>query len=225
MTAQPEPMGLNAQMATAKAQMVSQLPADTLAVMGAAGEKLAASGITRNALGVGDSAPDFSLPDQHGNSVVLADLLARGPVVMSVFRGGWCPFCSIEMKALADALPEIKNLGATLVALSPNTVEATQDTDARLDPGFALLSDQGGAVIDRYRLRYVLDEDLRPVYESFGIDIAADNGDNSFYLPIPATYVIGPNGVITAAHLDADYVTRMEPKDIIAALKALSTGG
>lgn len=184
-------------------------------------QRLLSSNITDHAKSVGDIAPDFRLPSVKGGAVSLRELLQRGPVVVSFYRGGWCPFCNLEFKALHDKLAEMQTLGATLVGISPETLTVSQQTVKEHELEFEVLSDEGNSVAREYGLVMVVDEAIRPYYAQWGIDIPAVNGDETFELPLPATYVIDQAGVIRAAFVDKDYTRRMEPADIVTALKAL----
>lgn len=201
--------------------VIRQAPADVLQVMASAQEALVASGIEESALKVGDTAPDFTLNDSNGRPTTLYSLLKKGPVVLSFFRGGWCPYCTLEARALNAALPEITAQGARLIAISPETEEATRETIQHFDAHFTVLPDTEGTVCARFGLTFTLPDSLLEVYKGFDIDIAAHNGNDRGELPIPATYVIGVDGKVAASHVSADYTTRMEPSEIVAALKAL----
>ena len=200
---------------------IGGLSEDVQQTVGEVFERLLSSNITDHAKNLGDTAPEFRLPNVKGGKTTLSELLESGPVVLSFYRGGWCPFCNLEFKALHDKLPEMQALGATLVGISPETLTVSQQTvqDHALD--FIVLSDEGNRVARDYGLIMVVDEAIRPHYLQWGIDIPASNGDETFELPVPATYVIDQAGVIRAAHVDKDYTKRMEPADIVAALKAL----
>ena len=203
------------------AAFIGGLTADVQQTVGEVFERLLNSNITDQAKSIGDIAPDFALPNVSGGQTRLSELLANGPVVISFYRGGWCPFCNLEFKALHDKLPEIKALGATLVGISPETLAVSKQTVLDHQLEFEVLSDEANHVARDYGLVMVVDEAIRPHYEQWGIDIPAANGDDTFELPVPATYVIDRDGVIRAAHVDKDYTRRMEPADIITALKAL----
>lgn len=196
-------------------------PADVLATMDQCTIDLKNSGIEERALRAGDAMPDFELPDQHGELRRLSTYLAKSPVVLNVYRGGWCPYCNMEMKALHDALPEILARGAILIGLTPETPDQAQITAKNSDIAIDILSDAGNRVSRQIGLVFKLPAALRPIYEKFGIDIPAHNGDDSFELPVPATYIIGRNGVIAYAYIDADYTSRMEPSEIVAQLDQL----
>lgn len=191
------------------------LPADVFAAMEAANLKLAASGLADRALRRGKRMPDFELPDANGRLVRSADLRANGPLLISFYRGSWCPYCSLELKALQARLDEITAKGATLVAISPQTPDRSLTTAEKNALRFPVLSDAGNRVARQFGLVFTLDASLRPVYQTFGIDLAAHNGDDSLELPVPATYAIARDGTVLDAFVDADYRKRVEPETIL----------
>ncbi|BDF94129.1 peroxiredoxin [Pseudoalteromonas sp. KAN5] len=182
-------------------------------------EQLIATHLKDNALKVGDAVADFSLTNQHGGTTRFADLLASGPVVISFYRGGWCPYCNLELKALNALLPDFKALGAKLVAISPQLPDASLTTAQKNALEYDVLSDVGNQVAEQFGLVFTLDERLKPIYAQFGLDIAQANGDDSFQLPLPATYVVDQHGIITYAFADEDYTLRAEPSDVLNSLK------
>jgi peroxiredoxin len=184
--------------------------------------ELAASGIAQRALKAGDHAPDFRLPDARGGYVRLKDLLATGRVVLSFYRGGWCPYCNLELRALQKTLPEITRLGAKLVAVSPQTPDESLSTAEKNALAFPVLSDVGSAAAKSFGVAYDLAEELRPIYARFGHALPEKNGDDTWVLPIPATYVIGMDSTIALAFVDVDYRNRLEPTEILIALQSLS---
>lgn len=185
--------------------------------------QIAASGLAESSLGVGAVAPDFTLPGATGAAVSLSALLTKGPVVLAFYRGGWCPYCSTELRALQAKLPEITAAGATLVAISPQTPDNSLSTVEKLGLGlaFTVLSDEGNHVAESFGLVFELPQSLRAVNQGFGIDLPAANGDTTYRLPLPATYVIGSDGIVAWRFADADYTKRAEPDDVIAILEAL----
>lgn len=197
------------------------VPADILATMSRVTEELKASGLEGHALRSGDSMPDFELPNQRGEQRRLADYLAQSPLVLNVYRGGWCPYCNMEMKALHDALPQIEAQGARLVGMAPETPDKAAETADRHAIAIDILSDSGNRVAEHLGLVFELPAALRPIYEKFGIDLPAYNGDKSFKLPVPATYIIRQDGVIAYDFVNADYTKRLEPSVIIDRLRDL----
>jgi len=203
------------------AAKLQRVPAEILATMAQATDELKRSGIEGRALKTGDTMPDFELPNQHGERRRLSDYLAKSRVVLSIYRGGWCPYCNMEMKALRDVLPEIESRGARLVGMTPETPDKAMSTAERHEIAIDILSDAGNQVAERMGLVFELPEALRPIYEKLGTDLAAYNGDDSFKLPVPATYIIGQNGVILFDFVNADYTLRLEPSEIVAKLDTL----
>jgi peroxiredoxin len=204
-----------------KQQTADNVPRETLQTMIQATQLLKEQGIENNALGKGDRALDFTLPNVHGEDVNLRKQLESGPVILNVYRGGWCPYCNLELNALKQVLPEIAALGAQLIALAPQLPDRSMDTVEKHQLQFEVLSDVGNVVSRKYGLVFTLPESLRPIYEKFNLDIAGYNGDDSFELPMPATYIIAQNGDIVHAFVDADYTARMEPSEIIEVLESL----
>jgi peroxiredoxin len=196
-----------------------KMPAEVLATMARTTTELKDTGIEKRALHAGDRMPDFTLPNQHGEMRRFADLLADSTVVLNIYRGGWCPYCNFEMKALADALPDIKAAGARLVGMAPENPDYAQDTASRNEIDIEILSDKGNVVSEQLGLVFSLAEELRPIYLGAGLDIPAYNGDDTFRLPVPATYIVGTDGIIKADFVNADYTRRMEPAEIVAILQ------
>ncbi|NEQ54220.1 MAG: AhpC/TSA family protein [Leptolyngbya sp. SIO3F4] len=210
------------QLADYRAGFQQQAPQDIQDTMAAATEALDASGLANQALTVGDTAPDFELPDATGKFVRLSELLKQGPVVINFYRGEWCPYCNLELRAFQSLLPEFKQAGASLVAISPELPDHSLSVTEKHNLDFAVLSDVGNKVSRQYGLVFTLDKSLQPIYKKFGIDIPASNGDDSYELPMPATYVIDPSGRIRYAFAEADYTQRAEPEDVLAVVNELA---
>lgn len=175
-------------------------------------------------LQVGDRAPDFRLLSQNNQLVSLESTLQSGPVVLTWYRGGWCPYCNTELAALQKALPEFEKLGVTVIALSPETQENALGTTEKLGLRFLVLTDDENQIAKKYRLDFELDERTVRRYSGFGIDVAATNDSAKHELPIPATYVIDTDGVIRFAYTDDDYRKRADVDDVVAAAAKLSEG-
>jgi peroxiredoxin len=202
---------------------MSSLPDDEAQIVGASFEKLHASHTGENAITTGDIAPDFTLPGATGAAVNLRNKLNEGPVILSFYRGGWCPFCNLELQALQALLPEIRALGATLIGISPETPDNSMTTAEKHRLEFDVLSDIGNKTARDYGLIFTVYEEMRPLYLKWGLDVPASNGDNSWELPVPATYVIDTSCVARAAYVDKDYTKRMEPEQIMTALRNIRT--
>lgn len=200
---------------------ISALPDDQQVAVGHAFEELLASRVAADARTVGDQAINFDLPNVKGGTLSLRTTLLEGPVVLSFYRGSWCPFCNLELNALQTRLPEITARGARLIAISPEKPDASMSHAEKLNLEFDVLCDAGNQTAWNYGLIMTVPEKLRPLYLQWGIDLPAANGDESYELPVPATYVIARSGEIRAAYVNKDYTKRMEPADIIAALDAL----
>lgn len=213
---------LQARLDAFKASFEDRVPAETLAIMHRATADLRASGQADRAIGAGDRLPLFALPNQNGSIVRSNDLLAGGPLVISFFRGAWCPYCMIEMEALSNAAPRLKAAGATLVAITPQTVDASAAMVSDKRIGFDVLTDVGLVYAEALGLAYALPQDLRNVYSSFGIDVGRANGDGEWRLPIPARLVVAPSGLIIDAAIDPDYTVRPEPDDTLAIVERLN---
>ncbi|MEU4541546.1 peroxiredoxin-like family protein [Streptosporangium sp. NPDC023825] len=214
-------MSLNAELRAFFQARQQQIPAHVREVMKQAGEELAESGQAGRALNVGAQAPRFRLPTATGRPLALESLLAEGPVVLTFYRGAWCPYCNIALRALQRHHHDITSRGARLVAVSPQIPDESLSLSEKHELAFEVLSDVGSDTAKQYGLAFDLTDDLAAIYESLGFDLQRVNGGRPHTLPIPATYVIDRQGVIRWAFIDTDYTARAEPADILAALDAL----
>ena len=201
-------------------KVAKTFPADRLRDYDQGIEEVRKSGVLEKALKVGAKAPDFTLPNATGKEVKLADLLTRGPVVVTWYRGGWCPYCNIALRGFHKALPEIHSLGANMVAISPETPDNTLSTTEKNHLDFDVLSDKANKVAGLYGVAYKIPQVVANQFKG-RLDLAKYNGDDSAQLPLGATYVIDRDGIIRYAFIDADYRKRAEPSDILAALRSL----
>jgi peroxiredoxin len=213
------PVSLREQLADFRAAWHERVPADRQEMMLRHIQELRDGAISKTMLKVGDRAPPIVLADAKGETVDVGDLLKQGPVIVTFYRGGWCPFCNMELKAYQLVLPEIAAAGASLVAISPEKPGETVSTAEKNALTFHVLSDVGQKVGRAFGLVYEFTDELRTVYDGFGLDIPARNGSpDEWALPISATYVIGRDGTIIYANTDVDYRDRADPRDVLGAL-------
>ncbi len=212
---------LSEQLKERRATSADRTPDTVKAVMARSLRLLEESGLAGHALGVGDVAPDFVLPDAAGRDVRLSDMLSAGPVALSFYRGAWCPYCNIELRALQEALDGFHDVGATLVAISPNLPDGSMTVTERHELEYPILSDIGNKIASEFGLVFQVQDDLVAEYRDMGIDIGGSNGGTEWEIPLPATYVIDQDRMITYAFVDADYRKRAEPSDVIAAIASL----
>jgi len=215
-------MSLKEQLAERKANAVQRMGEDVVAEMNAATKRLHESGLADRAVGVGMTAPLFAMPDATGKTVTLTDLLTAGPVILNFYRGTWCPYCNMEVREFQKLLPEIEAAGGNLVAISPQTPDNSLTLVEKNELEFHVLSDIGNAAAREYGLVFTIDNGLRKVFqEVLKLDVPAYNGDGTWELPLPATYVIGRDGKVVFADVDPDYTRRAEPSEVLDALRAL----
>ncbi len=179
------------------------------------------TGILESALNVGDKAAEFTLKNQTGEDVSLSELLEDGPVILTWYRGGWCPYCNITLAFSQEKLPEFELAGAQLVALTPELPDSSMSTSEKHELEFDVLSDVGNKVARDYGVVFKLTDAVAAHYQK-GFNLHAFNGDESNELPLAASYVIDTDGVIRYAFLDVDYRNRAEPSDIVEVLNNLN---
>lgn len=206
------------------AGLAARAQAPIAARIDAALDEVATSGAAPG-LEVGDNAPVFVLPNAVGQAVDLRQRLESGPVVLSFYRGEWCPYCNLELRALQAALTRFKAYAASVIAISPQAPDHALSVAAKNALTFDVLSDTDQAVIRAYRLQFTIPADLKDLYlNTFHNDLTTQTADGSWALPIPATFVIDRGGIIRARHMSVNYRTRMDPDDIEAALSGLGVG-
>ena len=188
-------------------------------VMKRATAELIACGQAERALKVGDKAPAFTLSDPDGKPVSSVELLAKGPLIISFYRGVWCPYCNMELQALEAALPAFGDLGASLVAISPQNNVNSRKAVRENKLTFPILSDTLSDVANAFGLRFALPDYLVDLYKSFGNDLPSFNNDPAWVLPMPARFVIGQDGVIIYAEVNPDYTQRPDPSELLPALR------
>ncbi|MBJ2176498.1 AhpC/TSA family protein [Aureibaculum sp. A20] len=177
----------------------------------------------KDAIKISQKAPNFELPNAEGKLISLDALINKGPVVITFYRGNWCPYCNLQLRALQARLDEIHALGATLVAISPQVPDGSMTKDEISAMDFIVLSDQDAKVASQYGVAWevpaFLEEHMRVGRK---LDLEKINNGNSNILPIPATFIVGRDGVVTWNYVNVDYRTRSEPEDIIKALQTLT---
>ena len=194
-------------------------PRAVIDIMHRATNELIASGAAGRALKAGDRMPTFTLNDPDGQPVSSAELLARGPLIISFYRGVWCPYCNMELQALQAALADFRAAGASLVAISPQSAVNSRKSVRQNGLDFPILSDQRNDVAAAFGLRFELPDYLIELYKGFGNDLPAINGDDSWTLPMPARFVIGTDGTILYAEVNPDYTRRPDPQDMLPVLQ------
>ncbi len=207
-----------------KNAFAERAPAGLIESQNQALRELEVSGVYERVLKVGDKAPDFALENHEGNEVKLSTLLEKGPVVLTWYRGGWCPYCNITLAALAEKNDEIRELGATLVALTPELPDATAGSVKEQGLAFQVLTDLNHAIAEKFGLTFPLNEETQKRYQEKFKLVERSGKDAADRLPLPATYVISPDGTITYVFADADYRRRAEPDRIIDAVRTIQEG-
>jgi peroxiredoxin len=198
--------------------VASHAPPEVLSGLGAEIKKLAESGIAGQALQVGARAPDFTLPNAHGELTTLPAFLAKGPAVVTFYRGGWCPFCDLQLRAYQSVLSAIHDLGAELIAISPQTTDYALSDVEKKQLTFPVLTDKGNRVAREFKLVFALSDALRTLQTHFGSVLPKFNGDESWELPMPGTFVLDRHGIVRFASVDPNWMVRVEPAVILEAL-------
>jgi peroxiredoxin len=202
-----------------KETIAKYVPSDVIAVHARTVAWLKDQGLALKALAVGAKAPAFELADQNGKLVSSSDLLAAGKLVICFIRGRWCPFCVGQMEAMNYVAPQIAAAGATLVAISPQTEKQAFFMRDQHKLSFPLLADTHNDVARHFGLVYRVPDEQQGLYRSTFVNLPFVNGDASWELPIPATYIVGRNATITFASVNEDFTERPEPLEILSLLE------
>jgi peroxiredoxin len=214
-------MSLRDELAALGAELVRTAPPGRAALYDAKVEELRRTFPIDKSLTTRDLAPDFKLPNASRRFVSLAELLRRGPAVVTFYRGGWCPYCNLQLRAYQQVLGEISALGAKLVAISPQLPDGSLSTAEKNRLSFDVLSDVGNRVARSFGLVYALPHELRAALTANNKALPGINGGDSWELPLPATYVIAPDRRIVLGEIELDYRERLEPDAILAVLLEL----
>jgi peroxiredoxin len=197
-----------------------KLPQEVRAVLVQGIEKLRADGVGQG-LAVGQKAPDFKLANQAKREVKLAEVLAKGPAVLKFIRGEWCPICNTEVAALKRIAPQLQELDTTLLIVNPQKPDKSLALEGKHALGFDILSDEKQEVIRKFHLQFTVPLPVQEVYKTISLNLPEHTADGSWNLPVPATFVLDPKGMIRARHVDVNYMQRMEPAEILKALRSL----
>ncbi|STD55866.1 peroxiredoxin-like family protein [Empedobacter falsenii] len=195
-----------------------QLPPEVLQVFSQSIQDLKTENIEEKCINIGDLFPDFSLPNSNNETIQLKELLKKGKVIVAFFRGNWCPYCNLELKALQHKLKDIADNKVTLVGISPQTTDYNEELKSNLDLDFELLRDKDNNLSKQLGISFKLHDYVIPVYESLGIELSEYNGNNDSELPVPAVFVIDINGNITYKFVDSNYMNRINIQELIEQL-------
>lgn len=212
-------MSLKQKIEAFKNNFAKQAPEPVRAVMDRATHDLKTSGILETTIKTGDTLPPFRLKNQKGDWVESTELLKDGPLVLSFFRGAWCPYCNLEVKALEELALDFVATGAKVVLISPQTEHYNETSKETNKLSFDILADTGNNYAKQLGLVFSLPQDLREIYLNFGINVPKHNGDDSWQLPMPTRLIIDPSREILHADINPDYTDRPEPSETLAALK------
>ncbi|MWC29216.1 peroxiredoxin-like family protein [Paenibacillus sp. MMS18-CY102] len=212
---------LNQTLEEVKKQFVAKVPQDVQSEIFRLIREQQQSGV-QYGLPEGSKAVDFTLSHSSGATVNLYEQLAKGPVVLTFYRGGWCPFCNIQLRAYQNILPEIEALNGQLIALSPQSLDNSLAQQSKESLQFPVLSDKDGSVAASYNVLFQVPSYLQEVMANkLKINLDEYNATDSWILPIPSTFIIDQSGVIRSANVNPDFMRRSEPQDIINQLKLL----
>jgi peroxiredoxin len=206
---------LQTQLADYKAGFITRVDPKRVAVMETATEQLRVTGIESSALKVGQRAPDVTLPNARGQDIALSALWIERPLIVVFYRGGWCPYCNLELRAWQEKLADVNAQGARIVAISPQTPDNSLSTAEKNALAFEVLSDSSLDAARGFGVAFDMPPELINLYASVGNDLPVLNGNGRWTLPVPATFVIDTNGIVQYAHVDVDYRNRAEPDDVL----------
>ena len=195
-------------------EMAKNAPNEALQIISQEIEKLYKTGISEKALNVGNNVTDFQLEDSYGNVISLDSMVALGPAVISFNRGNWCPFCNIDFKHMQKNITAIEESGSNLFVISPQLKEKSAQLKAENGYDYPILHDTNNEVAKQFGICFTLSDELKTIHKSFGMDIPAHNGEDSFELPIPATYVVNQDKEIVYAYVNPNWMERAQIEDV-----------
>ncbi|RAH72495.1 peroxiredoxin-like family protein [Aspergillus aculeatinus CBS 121060] len=214
-------MSLQASLQSAYADFQKAAPAPVIDTFNSGVQALQDSFDASKAIQPGQKLPDFTLKDATGNEVTSASLQAKGPLLLSFYRGEWCPFCNLELRALQSRLPEFTAAGVTLAAVSPHLPDTSLSVAEKHALEFPVLSDVGNQLARQLGIVWKQPEAFGPILAGFGVDWENKYGDQSLEVPIPATVLVGADGLVRNVFLDPDYTKRLEPETALQWVRAL----
>jgi len=216
-------MTLNELLEKTLAHSQAQFPPEALRVISAADDELRERAVGQDSRKAGDTFPDATLCDANGKTISLRDLNKAGPLIINFYRGGWCPYCNLELKAYQDLLGEITSLGGQLIAVSPEKPDNSLSTKEKNALSFPVLTDTGNQLAKAIGIAFELPVGLQNLFSGFGMNLPELNAETGWALPIPATFVVDRGGKIMLADVDPQYTRRLEPAAAIAALKSCAS--
>lgn len=214
-------MSLQEKLDQLKVALAVKLPSGASEIMHRATKELVASGAADRALQVGDQAPRFVLKNLDEREVSSSELLDVGPLIVSFYRGVWCPYCNLDLQALQAALPEFDKRGARLVAISPQTSSNSRKSVRQNDLTFPILSDEKNQIAEAFGIKFTLPGYLVELYSGLGYNLSMINNDPSWTLPMPARYLIAQDNTIAYAEVNPDYTRRPEPDALFPAIEGI----
>lgn len=211
---------LSEQLGSMAQELANNMPSDAQAELWRSIEELRQSEDV-NGLPTGVDAPDFTLTDATGEFITLSQEIDKGPVVLTFYRGAWCPFCNLQLRAYQSAIPYLEEVGATLIAVSPQVPDYTLLQQQQNLLTFPVLSDLQGHVAALYKVRYEVSQSVVRVMQGIGIDLVQYNETAQWTLPVPATFIIDQNRTIRFSHVDPNFMMRLDPDIIVQVLKEM----
>ncbi|MDX8362676.1 MULTISPECIES: peroxiredoxin-like family protein [Bacillaceae] len=211
---------LQASLDTITQQSKTTMPMNAFTVLENSIASLQQTGIA-NGLTVGDKARDFTLTNANGNQVNLYEELTKGPIILTFYRGSWCPYCNRQLRAYEEILPDIKKIGGSLIAISPQTPDNSLTIKEKNDLSYEVVSDLKGLTAAKYNVLFDVPPEVKEVYDQFGLDISEYNGGGNWLIPVPSTFMIDETSRIRFSYVNPNYMQRLEPEDLLTALRNL----
>lgn len=211
-------MNLTELLAERKANNLKKIPTNISEIMEQSTQLLLEKSLSNNALKVGETLPEFSLPNALGKTISSTNLKSEY-LVLAFYRGGWCPYCNLELKALQSILNELSKLNAELIAITPETPDNSLSTAEKNELTFTVLSDIDNLYAKSLGLVFKLPEDLIDVYKGFNLPLDKHNGNEDYELPMPATYILNKERAVIYSFVPEDYTLRLDPNIILDTLK------